>query len=105
MSFYAGPITEYCRRFVKQGGLIVANNSHGDAGIAALTPDVDLVGVVLEEHKENDGRFVVHTEDCAQFVIPKRAADKTLTRAELIERGRGVPFTRAEAAAYVFRVK
>lgn len=102
LSFYAGPITDTCRRFVRRGGIVVANNSHGDAGIAAATPELALVGVVL---RRGPKKFAVVTKNCDSYMVPKRPADADLGRDELIARGRGVAFTKPAAAAYVFKVQ
>ena len=38
ISQYAGFISKYCTRYLKVGGFLLVNNSHGDAGMADLSP-------------------------------------------------------------------
>ncbi len=46
VSQYAGFISQHCKRYLKIGGWLLANNSHGDAGMAYLDENYELVGVV-----------------------------------------------------------
>ena len=59
LSQYAGPISHYCKQYVRVGGHLLANNSHADAGVAALDPDWELVGVVRGSRisRDVDGYF------------------------------------------------
>jgi hypothetical protein len=100
LSFYAGPISATCTRFVRQGGYIIANNSHGDAGIVAASKGSVLVGVVQRNH---DGGYAVATEDLDRFMVPKKAKNAGLTRDALVALGNGIAFTEP-AEAYVFQV-
>jgi SAM-dependent methyltransferase len=101
LSFYAGPVTHSCARFVRPGGIIVANDSHGDAGVAAVTDGLRLVAVVLQLGPRT---YSVTTSALSKYMVPKKAADAGLSRDELLARGKGVPFT-VPAAAYVFMVE
>lgn len=92
ISQYAGPISHYCKGYVRKGGHLIANNSHADAGIAALDSDWDLVGVVR-------GNRIVTTglEDYFQ-PKPGRMAD----RDEMIHSQKGIAYTKT-APNYLFR--
>ena len=46
ISQYAGFVSEHCKRYLRSGGILLANNSHGDAGLAACDPDFALIAVV-----------------------------------------------------------
>lgn len=96
ISLYAGPVWERCRRFLRPGGLLLANTSHGDASLAALDPDLELVGVVPRATAR------VSTASLASHLIPKKpeAADADAIRAS----GRGIGYTRS-AFAYLFRLR
>jgi hypothetical protein len=98
ISLYAGPMWEYNRRYLRQGGWLLANASHGDASLAALDPSARLVGVV--HHKQDRYRLV--TDRLEDYLIPKRpeAADPDLIRSA----GRGIAYTRP-AFAYVFQME
>ena len=97
ISLYAGPVWDNCRRYLRPGGLLLANTSHGDASLAALEPNLRLVAAA---HHAN-GRYRLATEGLGEYLIPKRAdaADGELIRSS----GRGIAYTRS-AFAYLFQV-
>ena len=33
-------------RYLKVGGILAVNNSHGDAGLASIDPDYEFIGVI-----------------------------------------------------------
>jgi hypothetical protein len=96
ISLFAGPVWEHCRGYLRPGGWLLANSSHGDAGLAALDARLRLIAVA--HHRNDDYRLV--TERLDAYLIPKRpgSADADRIRAS----GRGVAYTRT-AFAYVFR--
>ncbi len=96
ISLYAGPVWEHCRPYLRPGGLLLANASHGDASLAALDPELTLVAAVLHR----DGRFRLDTEGLQRYLVPRKAA---AADAEAIRRsGRGIAYTKP-AFAYLFR--
>ena len=96
VSLYAGFISEHCTRYLAPGGLLVTNNSHGDASMATLDPDYRLVAVV----QTGDGRYQASTDDLDTYLRPKQGRSPTVD--ELHEIGRGIAYTRS-AFVYVFR--
>ena len=84
------------KRLLRVGGHLVADNSHGDASMAALDPDFELVGV----YTRRDERFSFSSRGLDSRMIPKKGAPPT--REELERTTRGPGFTRP-AAGYVFR--
>ena len=96
VSLYAGPISEHCSRYLKPGGHLLVNPSHGDAALASLGPRYRLVAAVLAE----PAGYHLDTTDLDRYLQPKGRAEVT---ADLIHRtGRGVAYTEP-AFAYVFR--
>lgn len=96
VSLFAGPTWDGCRRYLRPGGYLFANASHGEASLAALDPSLTLVATA---HEEADG-YRLDTEALSDYLIPKRPAD-----AEKIRRsGRGVTYTR-DAFAYLFALR
>ncbi len=96
ISLYAGPVWDHCRRYLEPGGLLLANASHGDAGLAALDPSLHLVAAV--QHR--DGVYRLDTSNLESYLVPKKPANAD---ADLIRRqGRGIAYTKP-AFAYVFR--
>lgn len=96
VSLYAGFISEHCTRYLAPGGLLVANNSHGDASMATLDPGYELAAVI----QSGAGRYRAVTDDLDRYLVPKRGHSPTA--AELHATNRGVAFT-TSAFAYVFR--
>jgi len=95
ISQYAGFISEVCKPYVKPGGHLLVNNSHGDAGLASLDPDYRLVAAI--QHRR--GQYRLSTASLEEYFIPKK--DIAVTRELLLERGKGVGYTRT-AALYLF---
>lgn len=96
ISLYAGPFWDNCRRYLRPGGLLLANASHGEASLAALDPALTLVGVVPDA----SGRLRLVTSGLDRFLIPKKP--ELATDAHIRGTGRGVAYT-TPAFAYVFR--
>ncbi|QYH35543.1 class I SAM-dependent methyltransferase [Salinibacterium sp. M195] len=98
IALYTGPAWDHCARYLKPGGLFLANSSHGDASLAALDPRATLVGAI----HQRDGRYRIDRDNLADYLIPKKpeAADAELIRSS----GRGVAYTKP-AFAYVFQLQ
>lgn len=97
ISLYAGFVSVHCTRYVRPGGLLLANTSHGDASIAALDDRYALAAVV--QSRSGDYRLV--TDGLERFLQPKNPEHATVEH--IRETGRGIAYTRA-AFAYVFRL-
>lgn len=96
ISLFAGPVWDASSRYLADGGLFLANNSHGDASLAALDPRLSLVAAVRQEGDV----YRLEQEDLGMYLIPKNPdhADPARIR----NQGRGIAFVRT-AFAYVFR--
>ncbi len=95
ISLYAGPVWQHCRPYLKPGGLLLANASHGDASLAALDPDLRLVAAVL--HRSDHYRL--DTDALDRYLVAKNPAANQA--AAIRQAGRGIAYTRP-AFAYVF---
>ena len=95
LSLYAGFISPPCTRYLKPGGVLVANNSHGDASMATLDSRLRLVGVV---HARNN-RHSLETDSLDRYMIPKRQLD--ITANYLRKMQRGIAYTKS-AKYYIF---
>ena len=96
ISQYAGIISQPCKKYLKTGGLLLANNSHGDAGVAYLDQDYELVGVI----KTNKGKQNISETGLDKYFIPKSKTNLTIDY--LIGLGKGIGYTKT-ASAYLFR--
>jgi len=98
ISLYAGFISKPCKRYLKIGGILAVNNSHGDAGLASINPDYEFIGVI---QKRGD-RLRVVEENLDSYFKPKR---ETRVTEELVRKlNRGIGYTKT-APAYLFRRK
>jgi hypothetical protein len=96
ISLYAGFISKHCGGYMRNGGILLVNNSHGDAPLAYLDKRYELIGVV----KRNGDRFNYSEDALDSYFTPK---GKTPFDAETIEKTmRGLAYTRT-AYAYVFK--
>ncbi len=96
ISQYAGFISEVCKPYLRNGGYLLVNNSHGDAGMASIDPDYRLIATVPRRR----GKYRLSTASLEAYFIPKR--DIKVTRALLLERKRGIGYTRT-APLYLFQ--
>jgi hypothetical protein len=97
ISLYAGFIAEPCTRYLRPGGWLLVNPSHGDAAIAAIDLRYRLVGVV----QSRAGDYSVSDRNLDSYLIPKRDIEVT---ADLIhETGRGIAYTKSPFA-YLFQL-
>ena len=97
ISQYAGFIGQYCKHHLKAGGCLLANNSHGDAGVAALDPEYQLAEVA---HKRN-GKYRLSESNLDQYFVPK-STKRELTKEYLMDLQKGVGYTNT-ASNYIFR--
>jgi len=95
ISQYAGFISGVCKPYLKKGGYLLVNNSHGDAGMASIDGDYRLVATV---HRR-EGKYRLSSASLDAYFIPKK--DIRVTRELLLERKKGVGYTKT-AALYLF---
>ncbi len=96
ISLYSGLAWRHTSRYLRAGGLLLANNSHGDASMAALDHTLTLEAAVISR----DETYRLSTTGLDTWLVPKRPESLTV---EAVERtGRGAAFTRS-CFAYVFR--
>lgn len=96
ISLYAGFISEYCTKFLKVGGHLLVNPSHGDAALASLDERYQLAGAVVSK----SGDYRVVQTNLADYLQPKKTVE--ITRELLFSTNRGVAYTHP-AFAYLFK--
>lgn len=96
ISQYAGFVGQQCKHYLKPGGLLLANNSHGDAGMAALDEDYELTAVCALR----SGEHQISTEHLEQYFIPQNPVQNTRENLEKLQKGIGYQKTES---AYLFR--
>jgi hypothetical protein len=96
VSLYAGFVSEHCTRYLRPGGHLLVNSSHGDAAMASIDPAFRLVAVV----QSRSGGYSVTDKDLGSYLVPKTPT--TITAETLHKSGRGVAYTKP-VFAYVFQ--
>jgi hypothetical protein len=96
ISQYAGFIGQHCKQYLKVGGLLLANNSHGDAGIAALDDDYQLQAV-FSLRKET---YQISETSLDEYFVPKSSQQITKEYLEKLQKGIGYKKT---AGVYLFQ--
>lgn len=95
ISLYAGFISEHCTDFLKIGGHLLVNPSHGDAALASIDERYRLVGAVISR----SGDYRISQSNLSKYLQPKRPV--IVTRELLFSINRGIAYTRP-AFAYLF---
>ncbi len=96
ISQYAGIISQPCKRYLKPGKYLLVNNSHGDAGVAALDPDYALLFAI----DRRDGKYRISKTPPEHYFIPKKPEQNT--RESILSLGKGIAYTKT-APLYLFR--
>lgn len=96
ISQYAGFVSQACKRYLRINGLLLANNSHGDASMASIDSDYRLIAVVNRRGE----RFSLSQKDLSAYFVPKREVE--ITRQYLEQTQRGVGYKKS-AFSYVFQ--
>jgi hypothetical protein len=97
ISQYAGFVGQAAKLHLKKGGLLVCNNSHGDATMASLDPDFDLVAVYK---RQTDYKFSISEKNLEEYLKPKNGIEPT--REQLMKSMRGIAYTKSPSG-YVFK--
>lgn len=96
ISQYAGFISDTCKDYLKIGGYLLVNNSHGDAGMASIDEDYKLTATV---HKSK-GKYRVSDANLKKYFVPKKSV--VVTEDLLRGTGKGVGY-RKTATLYIFQ--
>jgi hypothetical protein len=93
ISQYAGFVGQATKKYLKSGGILLCNDSHGDATLARFDDDFGFIGVV----KTNSRIIETKLED--YFVLPR---NKDVDLVKVKEKMKG-PKYKLEAENYIFR--
>jgi len=95
ISLYSGFISQYCKKHLKTGGILLTNNSHGDASIASTDPDFRFVGAV----KRRGDRFRIDESHLHLYFQKKNGTP--IDKEKVFAKMKGEGFTKT-AYAYLF---
>ncbi len=96
ISQYAGFISQHCKRYLKIGGILLVNNSHGDASMAYIDDDYELQAVAIHR---ND-RYRISDQNLDSYFVSKKPIE--LTKAYLEQTQKGIGYTKT-ASSYLFK--
>ncbi|QEE17552.1 hypothetical protein DSAG12_03389 [Promethearchaeum syntrophicum] len=97
ISQYAGFISRECKKYLKIGGILLVNNSHGDAQLAKHDPDYEFIAVINFRNK----KFYYSTKNLDEYFIPKKEGLK-IDLEYFLSINKGIGFKKS-ASHYVFR--
>ena len=96
ISQYAGFVSQHCKRYLKIGGVLLVNNSHGDASMASIDGDYEFIAAV----NRSKGKHRLTEKNLDTYFIPKSTVKITKEYIEKIQKGIG--YTKS-ASGYVFK--
>ena len=96
ISQYAGFVSQSCKQYLRPNGYLLVNNSHGDAGMASLDADYELIAAVNRRGE----KFSLTDSDLGSYFVPKKAIEITKEYLESINRGVGY---QKSAFSYIFK--
>lgn len=96
ISQYAGFVGQYCKQYLKKDGLLLANNSHGDAGVAAIDDDYQLIAVFLLRNQ----KYKMYESKLDEYFVPKSSAN--INKENLVKLQKGLGYKKV-ANMYLFR--
>ncbi len=96
ISQYAGFVGQAVKPYLKPGGLLVCNNSHGDATMASIDSEYKLVGVY---NRVKDEVYRISDQDLETYLIPKKEIE--INKELLLQTMKGVAYTKSPSG-YIF---
>jgi hypothetical protein len=93
ISQYAGFVGQATKKYLKHGGILLCNDSHGDATLAKFNVDFDFVGIVAKKNR------IVDTKLNDYFLLPK---NKDIDLVKVKDKMKG-PKYKLSAENYIFR--
>lgn len=95
ISQFAGFVGQATKKYLKKGGILLANDSHGDATIAYMDDDFEFIGVVLEDDE------ISHL-DLSKYFKHKRKLNIDIDKVYKTMKG---PNYHIQAKSYIFKRK
>lgn len=96
ISQYAGFVSQACKKYLKVGGILLANNSHADASMASIDGDYDFIAVA----NSRNGKHSLSEKDLDLYFVSKSTIETTREYLEKTQKGIGY---KKSADNYIFR--
>ena len=97
ISQYAGFVGQAVKPYLKKGGLLVCNNSHGDASMASLDPDFELIALYK---RKTDDKFSISATSLNEYMKPKNGIEPA--KELLLKSMKGIAYTKSPSG-YIFK--
>ncbi len=97
ISQYAGFVGQATKPYLKKGGLLVCNNSHGDASMASLDRSFELIAVYK---RKTDNKFSITDNNLMEYLQPKKGAQPS--KEKLMKTMKGIAYTKSPSG-YIFK--
>ncbi len=97
ISQYAGFVGQAAKPYLKKGGLLVCNNSHGDASMASVDSDFELAAVY---RRTIDDKFTISNKNMEEYMKPKSGIQPT--KKQLMKSMKGIAYTKSPSG-YIFK--
>ena len=98
ISLYAGIVSKYCKKYLRKNGLLIVNNSHGDASMAELDSDFSLIGVINRANR----KLYFSQKNLHEYFILKK--ERKITAESLEKAMKGIGYIKT-AMYYLFEKK
>lgn len=96
ISQYAGFVGQAAKPYLKKKGLLVCNNSHGDASMASLDQDYELIAVY---RRQTDDKHSISDKNLEAYLNPKNGIEPT--KEQLMKSMKGIAYTKSPSG-YIF---
>ncbi|MGB5913081.1 MAG: hypothetical protein WBH31_17960 [Promethearchaeia archaeon] len=96
ISLYAGFVSKYCKKYLKKEGLLLVNNSHGDASMADLDEEFSIFGVIYRSNR----KLYLNQKNLEKYFVPKKEREISVEYLEKLMKGIGYKKT---ASFYLFK--
>ena len=99
ISQYGGLVGKAVKKYLKKGGILVCNDSHGDASMTSMDLDYELIAVY---NRKSDEIFNISSKNLKEYFIPKK--NVKVTKESIEKTMKGTPYTKSPSG-YIFRKK
>lgn len=99
ISQYAGFVGQATKSYLKKGGILVCNDSHGDASLAALDSDYLFIGVYS---RNADDDFTISNNNLHEYFHTKNGIKPT--KEKVLQFMKGIAYTK-KPSGYIFQLK
>lgn len=97
ISQYGGFVGQAVKKYLKKGGILVCNDSHGDASLARLDNDYKLIGIY---NTDNDEKYEISNENLEEYFILKKEVNNP--KEIVLKTMKGLKYTKSPTG-YIFK--